>query len=136
MFARISGAILLVLGLISATALFWAYAPGDPEAVFQPIWLHYVSLAASAVWFLLMIGVLALLIFRRGWPLLYWLSVLAFLMSSITRLLTYRASGEPFVIAESQLVLSLSVITVALWTVAGCATMFKSPEFFIPRKLR
>lgn len=136
MFARISGAILLVLGIVTAGIIFWACTPADPEAVWKPLGLHYASLVFLTIWFFFSAGSVTLLVFRRGWPLLYWLGVLAFILASAARLLTYRAAGIPFTIAEPNLVLSLFAATIVLWTIAGFVAWLRCPEFFLPRKLR
>ncbi|MEK7516222.1 MAG: hypothetical protein AAB562_01350 [Patescibacteria group bacterium] len=136
MFARISGAILLVLGIVTAGMVFWAYTPADPEAIWKPLGLHYASLVFLAVWFLFSAGSMTLLVFRRGWPLLYWLGVLAFILASAAHFLTYRASGKPFMVAEADVVLPLSAATIVLWISAGFVAWLRCPEFFLPRKLR
>jgi hypothetical protein len=136
MFVRVSGVILLVLGIVTAGIVFWAYTPAEPEAVWKPLGLHYASLVFLTVWFLFSAGSVTLLVFRRGWPLLYWLGVLAFILASVARLLTYRAAGVPFMIAEPNAVLSLSAATIVLWISAGFVAWLRCPEFFLPRKLR
>mgnify|MGYP001562647457 CR=1 FL=1 len=136
MFARVSGIVLLVLGCAAIGLFWWAYIPGDPEAVWKPAWLHYSSLVFLLLWLTFSATVVALLIFERTWPLFYWLGILMFILAAAACFLTYRAEGVSFTLAEPEITISLLMTTVLLWTGAGYVAAIKSSEFFLPSKLR